>query len=72
MSDRPDIAKLSREAVEAWFHRTWAENDQLRARVIELEAALALVRGTLDAMRGVVEAEEPAPHMIDHPPNAPR
>jgi hypothetical protein len=62
-------ARNAREAVENLIHRFWNENEDLRRRVIELEAELALLRGTPGSSP---TSETLTEYTHDVPPDAPR
>ena len=57
-----------RELTEAWT-ALQAQNEWLHARITELEAELAMLRGTVARQ---VEDDRPAVIHHDVPPNAPR
>ena len=67
MSD--DRVPLNDGAAVGLLHETLEENDRLRARVLELEAELAVMRGTLSRY----DAPDDQPIIThDVPPDAPR
>jgi BMFP domain-containing protein YqiC len=66
---RADVAHAARAAIEAALNRLWADNDALHQRVLELEAELALLRGSPGSSP---TSETLTEYTHDVPPDAPR